>query len=426
MGSAPMTAGGTGTFKRIADGHYHLAFVDFGIEFTVDRLRRERHDLFCELSVACGIVGARAIDGVLSVGTFNVSSPTAAQQRAKLLAERARASGVDWAAMLEELRQRVLAAEREGEPSVLLRAVPKQPESAEEFSVLGLTLPKRQPAIVFGDGGTAKSMLCMRIASELQDNGESVGFFDWELDQFTHRRRLEQINGERMPDVRYVRLARPLIHEVDRLRRIIRQDNLTYCFLDSVGYGIVGAPESAESAMDFCRAFRQLGIGGTWIAHVNRSERGDQRPFGSTFWYNSARSVWNIKLASTSADGRTLQLAAFHRKSNLGRLRPPAGIKVAFDGGRVYFTSVDATTIDEVVQALPLWQRIRAIVKAGPQTLATIASELNHDNVDSLDRIVRKHKGLFTKVFGDDGVARIALVGDRGATTVNKPRRTVH
>jgi hypothetical protein len=167
--------------------------------------------------------------------------------------------------------------------------------------------------------------------------------------------------------------------------------------------------------MDFCRAFRQLGIGDTWIAHVNRSEQGDQRPFGSTFWFNSARSVWNIKLASTSPDGQTLQLAAFHRKSNLGRVRPPVGIKVDFDADRVYFTNVDATTIDEVADKLPLWQRIRGVVRSGPQTLASIAAELNHDNVESLDRVVRKHKDLFTKISGDDGVTRIALVDRRAS-----------
>lgn len=59
---------------------------------------------------------------------------------------------------------------------------------------------------------------------------------------------------------------------------------------------------------------------------------------------------------------------------------------------------------------LPLWQRIRGIVRSGPQTLAAIASELNHDNVESLDRVVRKHKDLFMKVAGSDGVTRVALV----------------
>jgi hypothetical protein len=44
------------------------------------------------------------------------------------------------------------------------------------------------------------------------------------------------------------------------------------------------------------------------------------------------------------------------------------------------------------------------VVRSGPQTLATIASELNHPNVESIDRIVRRQKNVFTKVPSSDGI----------------------
>lgn len=402
----------TGLFRTNADGHYHIAFPACGVEFVVDRLRRERHELFCELAVSCGIVGARVIDGVLSVGTFNLSSPSAAQQRAKLFAERARTNGLDWASMLEEVRQRVLTAERAGEPAITLRDV-HCPPAEEDFSILGLTLPKAHASILFGDGGTLKSYLALKVGSELVTHGERIGLFDWELDQTTQRRRLACLNGATLPDLRYVRCDRPLVHEVDRLRRIIRTDGLTYGLFDSIGFGTLGAPESAEAAMDYCRALRQLGIGALLIAHITKGDAGDQKPFGSVFWHNSARSTWNIKLASTSPDGQTLSLAAFHRKSNLGPLQPAVGLRVDFDRDRVSFERVDVTSIDEVADSLPLWQRIRGVLRAGPQTLATLAGELHHDKPDSIDRVVRRHKQLFTKVTGADGVSRIALVERR-------------
>lgn len=401
-------------FRAISEGQYHVAFPEHGIEFNIDYLRRERHELFCELSVSCGILGARAIDGCLSIGTFNLSSPQARQTRAKLLAERARARGIDWSSLLEEVCQRVLSAERTGAPSILLRDVPK-PAAEEEFDILGLRFPKSHPSITFGDGGTLKSYLELKVASDLASQGVRVGYFDWELDKFTHRRRLEQINGPDMPDVRYVRCDKPLVYEVTRLRRTIQQDRLDYAIFDSIGYGTQGAPESAEAAMDYCRALRQLGIGSNLVAHITKSDSGDQRPFGSVFWHNSARATWNLKRAATSPDGETLSLAAFHRKSNLGPQRSAVGISVQFDGDRVYFSRIDVATIDEVAETLPLWQRIRSIVKGGPQTLATIASELNYDKVDSLDRIVRKHKNLFTKISGNDGVSRVALVERRAS-----------
>src|SRR5262245_5483364 len=133
---APRLTHNPGLFRVAADGLYQLAYPDTGIEFTVDRLRRERHELIGELSVACGMVGAKAIDGVLSVGTFNLSSPPAAAARAKLLADRARAHGVPWGDMIEELRQRILTADRQGTPSVSLRDAPRRAKGESEFSVL--------------------------------------------------------------------------------------------------------------------------------------------------------------------------------------------------------------------------------------------------------------------------------------------------
>lgn len=403
-----------GVFRVIADGQYHLAFPETGIEFNVDYLRRERNELICELAVSCGIVGAKVIDGCLSIGTFNVSSPQARSARAKLLAERARARGIDWHSMLEELAQRVLRAERTGDPSILLRDVPDT-EVDQEHDILGLRLPKSHPSILFGDGGTMKSFLSMKVAAELAEAGLRIAYFDWELDKFTHRRRLKMLSGPDLPDVRYVRCDRPLVHEVTRLRRVVTQDRIDYAVFDSIGYGTQGAPESAEAAMDYCRALRQLGIGSLLLAHVTKAESGDQRPFGSTFWHNSARSTWNLKRAATSPDGQTVSLAAFHRKSNLGPQRNAIGLSVAFDADCVRFQRVDPGSIDEIAESLPLWQRIRSVVRSGPQTLASIAAEIGHDKVETVDRIVRKHKNLFQKVAGQDGITRISLVERRAS-----------
>ena len=54
-------------------------------------------------------------------------------------------------------------------------------------------------------------------------------------------------------------------------------------------------------------------------------------------------------------------------------------------------------------------------MRHGPQTLATIASELSYTNTQSLERIVRRQKNVFTKITGADGVHRIALVERRAS-----------
>ena len=76
------------TFCQVGDGSYQLSVLTLGIQLTVDRLRRDRHELIGELAVACDLAGGRTIDGYLSVADFTLSSAHARATRAKLLAER--------------------------------------------------------------------------------------------------------------------------------------------------------------------------------------------------------------------------------------------------------------------------------------------------------------------------------------------------
>ncbi len=402
-------------FRALEDGRYSIADAELGIEFRVTGLRRDRfHGLVGELTVSCGMLGTRAIDGPLSAGTFNFSNPRDRDEWAKRLARMARTNGkLDWNAKLEDVCRRVIEAEQEGHtPAVILRTVQPRPASPM-FELLGLRLPKEHPSCLFGPGDSLKSYHALKIANDMAREGIRVGYFDWELDAYDHRGRQARIDPG-MPDIYYVKCDRPLVHDVDRLRRICRNERLEYGWFDSAAFGTDGKPEDAVAAMSYMRALRQLGIGACVVAH-SRREEGEHQPFGSVFWFNSFRACYFLKRANTSPDGDTINLGAFPRKFNLGASPPAVGIRVEFDGDRVHFSRTDAASIDELAGSLPLWQRIRAVVKAGPQTLATIADELGHDNVESLDRIVRKHKTLFTKVSGADHITRIALVERRAS-----------
>lgn len=403
-------------FKTLEDGRYFAADAVHGIEFRVDRLHQKFGETVGELSVSSGILSARSVDGILSTGTFNFSAPRERDGWSKRLAMRARTNGkLDWFGLLEELSQRVLNAEREGHtPAVILRTVPPRP-SAPMFDVLGLRFPKEHPAGLFGPGDSLKSFLMLAIANEQARAGVRVAIFDWELDAHEHRERQARIDPE-LPEILYIKCDKPLTYDVDRLRRIVKSERIEYGHFDSAAYATDGKPEDAVAAMAFFRAFRQLGIGGGNIIAHTRREEGETQPFGSVFWHNSFRATWNIKRASTSPDGGTVSLGAFPRKFNLGAHPAAVGITVDFDGDRVHFRRTDVTTIDELAESLPLWQRIVSVVKAGPMTLAGIASELPGSNVDSIDRVVRRHKKLFTKLSdGPDHITRIALVERRAS-----------
>lgn len=405
---------GEALFRRIDGGGYLTTFVQFETEFAADRLRWDRDELFGQLSVSCGLPGARTYEGSVSLGTFNFSSTRSRRERAREIAERVRAHQIDWLGMLEEVCQRILKAERRGEPAVMLRDVPR-PNPDEEFEIAGFRCPKHHGTIVFGDGGTAKSYHALYTGGLLAARGVRVAFLDWELDADAHRLRLERLFGREMPDLRYVRCDRPLVYEVDRLRKIVRDERLEFAVFDSIGYACPGPPEAAEIAMGYFRAVRQLTIGSLHVAHVRQGENNDQRPFGSTFWHASARSTWFVKLAATSTDGHQITIGLFNRKSNLTALRPAIGYEITFDGDRTRFDPIAVADVQELAEALPLWMRMKQAVSHKPKTLVELAEELGA-TVDTLDRTVRRKSGLFTRVAKDaDGRTRIALVATGAA-----------
>jgi len=388
----------------------------------VDRLRRDRHELIGELTVACDVPGANKVDGYIHAADFNLSSAQARSYRAKLLSERSNAPDIDWASLLEELCMRTIAAERAGSPSKPLHTFEK-PGADVVYDVEGWPLLRDHMTMLFADGGGLKSYVALYAAGTLARRGVHVLYVDLELGGADHRERLERLFGLDMPTVHYLRCDRPLILEADRISREARRLSIDYWVCDSVGFGTPGPPEAAEHALAYCRAVRQVGIGNLQLAHINRSDSGDQKPFGSSFWHNSARATWFAKLAGASPDGQRLTVGLFNRKSNLTRLYSAVGFQFEFTEDSTIVERVNLADVEDLAGQLPLWQRIAHLIKAGggrPQTIAELAEALDA-KADTVKKAVspnRSKKGkasMFAQVPGSDGVVRIGLVERRTA-----------
>jgi hypothetical protein len=402
-------------FRDHGDGRY--ALTTRGITLELDRIRPKWGELIGELAVRCDLPLARTIDhaGTISLADFNISTQRAREERAKLLGQRSGAEAVDWFSLLEEFCQRVLQAERTGLPAVLLRDV-SRPAPDDHFEIDGLPFPRRHPVIVFGDGGALKSLLDLYWLGTLAQRGERVAYFDWEFDAADHRERLERLFGPEMPPVLYVRCERPLVDEIDRLQRIVQLNDLTYGVFDSVGYACGGPPESAEVASAYFRLIRRLRIGSLHTAHVNKQDNGDQKPFGSAFWHNSARATWFIKRSGETEDQQRVTVALYNRKSNIGPLLPPKGYEVTFGPDRTVVARVDLAGVEEFATSVGYKQRIIHLLKAGPQPEPVIISELGGKPESihkAITRGLKPEAGLFVRVTGADGLSKIALVERR-------------
>lgn len=383
------------TFKALGEGCYRFYVPHLRAALEVDYLRRDGGQLKGEILVRCEMSGARAIDGVLTVTDLNLSSTRTRSAFAKDLVglSRFKDGEEEWRAVVEEFALRILSAERNGTPAVLLADV--LPPTAERLLYVdGLPLLKDHPMILFGDGGTGKSLLALHFAGRLALKGHKVGLFDWELDAGEHRLRLGQLFPNPLPRIIYARCSHPLCREVERLRRIVKDADLEYIIMDSIGFACDGPPEAAEQAMRYFQALRTLGrLGSLHIAHVKSGFEGaDLRPFGSIYWHNGARSTWNVKLASPDSDQPGLQLALHHRKSNTtGRMRS-VGFEMRFHADSINVEQLDLREVPELASQLPIAERVRAALKSGIRTRKELLEDLDGVKDASLSRILRREK----------------------------------
>lgn len=344
----------------------------------VDCLRRDGGQLKGEVLVRCELPGTQTRGGVLTTTDLNLSSSRGRAAFAKDLCELARtkSSEADWRSAVEEFCQHVLAAEREGEPEVVLAEAPL-PEGDRLLYVDGFPLLERHPMILFGDGGTGKSCLALYFAGRLAQRGHRVGLFDWELDAGEHRSRLEKLFPGAPPKVIYARCERPFYYEKERLQRVVKRRDLDFVVFDSISFACDGAPEESEAATRYLQALRRLGqIGSLHIAHVKRGEGGERQPFGSQFWSNGARATWNIQPAAREADENFLRVALHHRKFNTtGKMRT-VGFEIAFSPARTSVSPLDLGTVPDLAASLSLRERVRLALQDGPLSREQLRAEL--------------------------------------------------
>lgn len=409
-------------FYRISDSYFILECEAEGMHLHAQRVIRNKYgELRCTLEVRSGLAGTPLVDEQQLIlnryDNVNLSAPGTRKTLAADLARSARTKStqINWHGLLDTLAFRVSAAEQTGEPAVLLSRV-ERPTADPVFDIDGFRLLRHHPTIVFGDGGSMKSYLALYWAGRLREMGVRVAMFDWELDAGDHKGRSVRLFGPNGPELVYVRCARPLVYEIDRLVQIKHEHQIEFVICDSIAFACHGKPEDAEIASGYFRAIRQLGIGSLHLAHITKGENGDQRPFGSTFWHNGARCTWFAKSEGVdeTGGGRTRTIGLFNRKVNMGAPMGSVAFQFTFEADRTSVKRVEPATVESLAAEVPLWQRVKQIVRTNPMGFADLAEELGA-NLKSIEKAVQRKPHMFALVPGPGGTNKVTLIDRRAS-----------
>jgi hypothetical protein len=177
----------------------------------------------------------------------------------------------------------------------------------------------------------------------------------------------------------------------------VRRLGIEYLVCDSVGAATAGPPEAAEHALAYWRGVRQLGVRGSLhLAHVNKSETGDQKPFGSIFWHNQSRLSWFVK---REAAGAACRVRLQNRKTNLTAVLPDVGFQFEFGAERTSVSRVAVNGADRAVEIDSISTRdriVRLIREGGGQALTVAAiAEALQAKPESVGRLLRRNRDLF-------------------------------
>ena len=313
----------------------------------------------------------------------------------------------DWRQRLTQATVLVLERHRAGVPIIALGAMEEPAAIAE---VLPGIVWESLPTLVYGAGGIGKSQMALAWASALH-TGTKVGglqarqgnvlFLDWETsDRMTWHRnngllKSAGVEAGPWPDpdhpdsgrtgmVYYRFMSGPISDSVEFLKAEVARLGIRTVVIDSAGPACGGEPESAAPTLKFFDALRDISdptapVQTIILAHVTHEARkgGRSSPFGSVFWINLPRNVFELASAAGQAQNHS-DYALHHRKSNTGSLRPPLGFRLTWDEGGCTVDQLDIRQNSRLVAGLPLRERVSiAIADNGAMSTADLAELLD-------------------------------------------------
>ena len=428
------------TFLTTGAGHVYKVGDDYQPDFLtieVSAIRQRAGSIYALLTTSTTLPGARVIPGterVLNAEVWLLSDRSRseyASSLARLIPAPEGAEAIDFGLVLNEVAERVI--ERENTPFSVVR-LNGQVRPVTTFLLEGI-IPVRKPTILYGAGGSGKSILAAALAVAIQSGVRFLGkatrqaevlYLDWETDEDDIGSRVQVAArglGVTNPSLRYAPMVRPLEDRVATLARTVAEEDINLIIIDSVGMALGQSRDGdpSDTAIRFFRALRALDCAVLAIDHISgddmrRSRAGAGKPYGSVYKWNSARNAFELRV-TREPDASGSHLLLKHRKTNIGPFQRDLPLTLDWnDADGVVTFSVDNAPPAPV--RVPLDEQIMDTLTVAPATPHQIADLLSDADMTYTEMEVRRVlKTLISdgKVrAGADGAVRVADTGQDG------------
>lgn len=333
------------------------------LTFKADYVERTAWGLMTTLSVQSPLAHQSPLpDGTIMVTRTNLMSArdrhdVAYRLDQKLAAPKSRRKQ-DWEAHMEVLAGAVNY--EMGKPVVQVNLQDEPLPDKQRFIIPGL-LAREKTNVIFGPGGTGKSVLATRIAASVVSGVEAFGldvnetgevlYLDWEDDSGTMVRRLDEVcegMGIKRIPFHYKRLAGhgPYERHHADVKFYLAEHPTALVIFDSVAMAMSGGSggDGAEGAIRFFGLLDQLPTTRLLIDHVASDDVKEddkkgppKKPYGSVFKTNSARNMWAV---TPWTDQYMSGLTLTHTKTNVSRKHDSIDISVEWRDSHVSFVRV--------------------------------------------------------------------------------------
>lgn len=371
--------------------------INLGLDFR--SFRESRDGLFAEVEINSFNPTGSISGHLYGPVHINLVGATTRATLAKACAPSSDKPQKWWEALIQHTLRAVIFDFRRGEPVVDLATVERRTSSKD---LLPGILPYGDTTIIYGAGGSLKSGTALAMGISCCTNSVfirgvqpshqvNVLYLDWETNKHEQSERMRaMLPGGNLSLVEgrffYRRCWRPLVEEITQIREEVDRHQIGLVVIDSLMYACGTDPESAESAIRTMNALRSLGekVSRLCVAHMSKAEiekdNGKGRIYGSVFWENSARSVFEVRMDEQPSLDGSVRTAMYHTKVNRGRKLEPIGLLWVFNDDQMPMgvRRADVYDSENLAARLPLGNRaLQALRQAvGGASLADLAGTL--------------------------------------------------